>query len=96
MPSPAAEVLRDLIRRTALLEAEKVAAVSATQGAIRRAAALSPLKDGELAAIAGCGREHMNRFRNNRAVASIEMLYALAEHFGTEVVTATSQQGQAE
>lgn len=93
----AANELRALAKRIAALEAETAAVMIAAQKTIRRAAIMSPLNDGKLAAIAGCGREHMNRFRNGRVDANLEMLCALAEFFGVESVMGGSQQeGQGE
>jgi hypothetical protein len=66
---------------------------TAIQDAIRRATVLSPLKDSELAAVAGCGREHMNKFRNYRTGSSLETLCALAEFFGMEIVVSKPQDG---
>lgn len=88
----AADDLRALAKRIAVLEAETAPVMMAAQKTIRRAAILSSLKDSKLAAIAGCGREHMNRFRNGRVDASLEMLCALAEFFGVESVMGGSQE----
>lgn len=65
----------------------------AITGSIRRRAILSTLDDIGLAAVAGCGREHMNKFRNGRRDMSLECLCALAEFFGGEVVVNWSQGG---
>ena len=90
----AASELRTLAKRIAALEAETATVMVAAQNAVRRAAILSPLRDGELSVIAGCGREHMNRFRNGRVDANLEMLCALAEFFGVESVTGKSQKNE--
>jgi len=90
----AADELRDLAKRIAALEAETAYVMVAAQNAVRRAAILSPLKDGDLAFVANCGREHMNRFRNGRVDANLEMLCALAEFFGVKSVMGQSQEGK--
>jgi hypothetical protein len=59
--------------------------------AIRRRAILSPLDDTELGRAAGCGREHMNKFRNGRVGMGLKRLFALVEFFGGEVVVNWSQ-----
>lgn len=65
----------------------------AINDSIRRRAILSQLDDTALAAVAGCGREHMNKFRNGRCDMSLPILCTLAEHFGGEVVVNWSQGG---
>lgn len=87
----AADELRAISKRISALEAETAAVMIAAQKEIRRAAIMSPLNDAKLAAISGCGREHMNRFRNGRVDANLEMLCALAEFFGVESVMGQSQ-----
>jgi len=60
---------------------------------IRRRAILSPLDDTELGRAAGCGREHMNKFRNGRTGMGLKGLCALAEFFGGELVVKWSHGG---
>lgn len=60
--------------------------------AVRRRAILSPLDDTTLANAAGCGREHMNKFRNGRKGMGLDCLCNLAEFFGGKIVVNWSQQ----